>query len=306
VAPAPDQSEHPQARFRRLAESAAINVSEVVMKVVVKYFSSRMLSTNTPDQAADLYLEASKIPRSVTQGELAQQHISIGQLFPDTASSKTVILEAFDGGSPCLLKVTDEESLSHEMSVWEAIEAGGGASDHHLVPLKKLPFERQARVQVGNMPGGYNDRGEFSGGILMQKYQSTLARCKIPLSEEVLIRYGNQLLTAITKMHECGYCHMDIKPSNVFLWQGNCLLGDYGGASRPGEKVREHTHSYYPDGAGEEAKEETDFLLLAVTLLEMFGCVTSPPGPMTKDGIKSKVASVGNEKVKAFLGQLVV
>ena len=158
---APDQSEHPQARFRGLAESAAIDVSEVVMKVVVKYFSSRMLSTNTPDQAADLYLEASKIPRSVTQGELAQQHISIGQLFPDAASSKTVILEAFDGGSPCLLKVTDEESLNHEMSVWEAIEAVGGASDHHLVPLKRLPFERQARVEVGNMSGGYNDRGEF-------------------------------------------------------------------------------------------------------------------------------------------------
>jgi Protein kinase domain len=271
-----------------------------------------MLSTNTPEQAADLYAEASKIPRSVTQIELAQQHISIGQLFPDAASSKTVFLEVLDGGSPCLLKVADEESVNHEMSVWEAIKAGGGASDHHLVPLKRLPFERkrkrQARVQVGNMSGGYNDncRDEFSGGILMHKYQSTLARCKIPQTEEVLLRYGNQLLTAITKMHECGYCHMDIKPSNVFPWQGNCLLGDYGSATKHGEKVREHTQSYYPDGAGEEAKEETDFLLLAVTLLQMFGCVTSPPGPMTKDEIKSKVASVGNEKVKAFLGQLVV
>lgn len=68
-------------------------------------FSSGMPSTNTPDQAADLYREASKIPRSVTQVELAQQHISIGQLFPDAASSKTAILEAFDGGSRCPLKV---------------------------------------------------------------------------------------------------------------------------------------------------------------------------------------------------------
>jgi hypothetical protein len=124
VALAPDQSEHPQARFRRLAESAAIDVSVVVMKVVVKYFPSRMLSTNTPEQAADLHWEASKITRSVTQAELAQQHISIGQLFPDAATSKTVILETFGGSSPCLLKVTDEESLNHEMSVWEAIEGG--------------------------------------------------------------------------------------------------------------------------------------------------------------------------------------
>ena len=53
------------------------------------------------------------------------------------------------------------------------------------------------------------------------------------------------------------------------------------------------------------AKEETDFLLLTVTLLEMFGCVPSPPGPMTKDEIKLKVASVENENVKDFLGQLV-
>jgi hypothetical protein len=69
--------------------------------------------------------------------------------------------------------------------------------------------------------------------------------------------------------------------------------------------VREHTLSYYPSDAGSYAKKETDFMLLTVTLLEMFGSVTSPPGPMTAEEIKSKVASVGNERVKAFLEKLV-
>jgi hypothetical protein len=70
--------------------------------------------------------------------------------------------------------------------------------------------------------------------------------------------------------------------------------------------VREHTLSYYPSSdAGSYAKKETDFMLLTVTLLEMFGSVTSPPGPMTAEEIKSKVASVGNERVKDFLEQLV-
>jgi hypothetical protein len=108
-------------------------------------------------------------------------------------------------------------------------------------------------------------------------------------------------------MHQCGYCHMDIKPANVFLWQKNCMLGDYSGATKTGEPVREHTQSYYPSDAGSYAKKRDRLHAPYTTplLLEMFGFVTSPPGPMTAEEIKSKVASVGNERVKASLEQLV-
>jgi hypothetical protein len=298
---APDD---PQTRFRRLAERGSCKVTDVVMKSVLRHFASEMTVVNSADQAYDLYKRASLVPRSATQIVLKEKNISVGRIFGGTDTGKSIILEAFEDGKPCLLKITDTQSIAHEMSVWEAIRGNDG-DQQNLVPLRKLEFIDPAVVQVGNMSGGYNEmKGDFRAGILMRKFQSTLARCTIPLTEAVLLRYGEQLKTAITTMHEHGYCHMDIKPANVFLWEGNCFLGDYGGATKTGEPVREHTVSYYPSDAGNLAKKKTDFMLLTVLLLEMFGAVSSPPGPMTAEEIESKVASVEDEKVKAFLEQL--
>ena len=302
----PLRPEDHKTRFRRLAESAAINVTDAVMKSVVFHFASQMTVVTTAQEAADLYKRASRIPGSATEIELQEENISIGEICPGTDTSKSIILEAFEDGNPCLLKLTEKESIDHEMSVWEEINGSAGDTTH-LVPLKKLDFKKAPNVQVRNLSGGYTELpGDYRSGILMQKYQSTLSRCRIPLSEAVLLRYGEQLKTAISTMHECGYCHMDIKPSNIFISMGgNCHLGDYGGATRTGEVVREHTVSYYPSDAGRLAKKETDFMLLAVTLLEMFGSVPSPPGPMSGEEIKARVAVVGNETVSAFLRQFV-
>lgn len=290
------QEQDQQTRFRRLAESAAINIKDAVMKSVLFHFASQLSVVNTPEQAADLYRRASRIPRSATEIKLQEENISVAEIFGGTDTAKSIILEAFESGRPCLLKITDKESIRHEMSVWEAIVEMEKGSDHHLVPIRKLEFT-SAMAQVGNMAGGYTDAGEFRAGILMKKFQSTFSRCKIPLTEDVLLRFGRQLITAISALHECGYCHMDIKPANVFLWEEDCFLGDYGGATRIGEQVREYTLSYYPSDAGVYAKKETDFMLLAVTLLEMFGSVSSPPPGLSAEEIKSKVASLENENV---------
>ena len=295
----------PKTRFRRLAESAAINVTEPVMKNLVLHFASQMTVVTTAQEAADLYKRASRIPGSATEIELQEENISVGEICAGTDTSKSIILEAFEDGSPCLLKITERESIDHEISVWEAVNASS-RDTAHLVPLRKLEFKKTANVQVKNLARRYADLpGDYKAGILMQKYQSTLSRCKIPLTESVLLRYGEQLKAAICTMHECGYCHMDIKPSNIFLSGGNCYLGDYGGATRIGEVVREHTLSYYPSNADRFAKKETDFLLLAVTLLEMFGTIPSPPAPMTVEEITAAVIGVGNENVRVFLRQLV-
>lgn len=66
---------------------------------------------------------------------------------------------------------------------------------------------------------------------------------------------------------------MDIKPSNVLMFEKECFLGDYGAAVKIGEPIRERTIKYYPRDGDSEAKEETDMYLLAVTLLEMHGSI---------------------------------
>ena len=280
-------------------------VTDTVMKSVVFHFSSQMIVVNTPDQAADLYKRASRIPRSATEIMLKENNISVGGIFGGTDTSKSIILEAFEDGKPSLLKIAEKESVDHEFFVWETMKETSGGENSFLVPIRKLCFRSEAKVQAGNLSGGFNDVGRYDRGLLMRKYQSTLSRCTIPLTEQVLLRYGQQLQTAISTMHDNGYCHMDIKPANIFLWEEKCLLGDYGGATKIGEPVREHTMTYYPSNAGRHAKTETDYYLLAVTLLEMFECVDSPPGAMTMEEIKAKVDTVESDNVKAFLSQLV-
>eukprot|EP00977_Amphora_coffeiformis_P024306 scaffold15478_cov123-Amphora_coffeaeformis.AAC.4 len=191
------------------------------------------------------------------------------------------------------------------MHVWQVIVDNKKDAHHHLVPLRKLDFTG-AKGQVGNLAGGYTDMGEIRAGILMKKNSIHFVSLQdTPLTECVLLRLGSQLISAISALHECGYCHMDIKPANVFLWEDECFLGDYGGATRIGEQVRENTLSYYPSDAGVYAKKETDFMLLAVTLLEMFGSVSSPTTGLSLEEIKSKMASMENENLKAVLTELI-
>ena len=97
------------------------------------------------------------------------------------------------------------------------------------------------------------------------------------------------------------------KPANVFISGGaTCFLGDYGGATKVGEPVREHTVSYYPTDVGQYAKKETDYLLLIITLLETFGAIPSPPSPMSVAEVASKVANLDDDTVKTFLNDLLI
>jgi len=98
-------------------------------------------------------------------------------------------------------------------------------------------------------------------------------------------------------------CHLDIKPSNIFLFEEACYLGDCGAAVKTGDPIHERTIKYYPKDGDFEAKEETNSYLLAVTLLEMFG--TIPPASQrndsfTKQEIHDLIATVKSEEVRDF------
>lgn len=109
------------------------------------------------------------------------------------------------------------------------------------------------------MNGGFNmvkDLDCCVGRLMKQAYPSTLAACKIPLRDAVSLQMGRQLLEAVKAMHACVYCHMDIKPSNLFVWGKESFLGDYGDATLIGKSVRETTPQYYPSGNGETAQKK--------------------------------------------------
>lgn len=144
----------------------------------------------------------------------------------------------------------------------------------------------------------------------MTHYQGTLTQCKIPLTEEVLLHFGRQLLEAVRALHSAGCCHLDIKPANIFLLDArdnsvaDCFLGDYGAAVEIGNEIHERTVNYYPKDGSFVAEPITDmYLLAAVTLLEMFGSIpkASERYPTTKDEIRGAIDLVESDPVQKFL-----
>jgi serine/threonine protein kinase len=165
-------------------------------------------------------------------------------------------------------------------------------------------------LEIGDIfCGGSVEFPNTRSGVLMTHYQGTLTQCKIPLTEEVLLHFGRQLLKAVRALHNAGYCHLDIKPSNIFLLDArdtslaDCFLGDYGAAVKIGGDIHEKTVNYYPKDGSFVAERITDMYLLAVTLLEMFGSIpkASERDPMTKDEIRGAIDAVKSDAVQQFL-----
>ena len=301
----PQQNASLQAAFRSLLRECGIDIDEEVMKIIVKHFASRVALVDSAEEAKDLYLEAAMLPRSATKIALQEQDISVAELFRGSDPSKAILLHAHERGDPRILKIGTQGNTQHELQVWNAIATSTDQGQRsHLVPIRELKFQSAAIVHVGNSFGGSSAEPPVRGGILMKHYQGTLAQCKIPLTEEVLLRYGGYLKEAVSAMHIAGFCHLDIKPSNVFLFEKECFLGDYGASARTGEPIRERTTKYYPKDGDFEAKEETDMYLLAMTLMEMFG--TIPPASqrqnaLTKAEILRAVRAERNENVRNLL-----
>ena len=69
-------------------------------------------------------------------------------------------------------------------------------------------------------------------------------------------------------------------------------------SSKIGDPIRQGTVTYYLRDGSFDSQQATDFLLLAITLMEMYGTIESPQTAMTIEEIKNKIPSIENENVK--------
>jgi hypothetical protein len=291
-----------QAQFRQLLQKCNVTPSESVMAVILKQFASSAALVDSPEQACDLYYETALLPRSATKIVLGKKGISVADVFRGSDPSKAVLLHAHDG-APRFLKIAAEKSIRQEWDVFSAVTSSSSHDEQtFLVKVQLLEFE-SAEIELGDCRGGHSNHPQTRCGLLMKSFQGTLSQCRIPLAAETLLRYGKHLQKALSTLHKAGFCHLNVKPSNIFLFEEACFLGDYGAAVKIGDPIRERTTKYYPADGDFEAKEETDMYLLAVTLLEMFGTIpqASERSALSKEEIRETIASVGNAEVRIFL-----
>lgn len=290
-------------RFRSLLASKGITPSQPVMMQLVKNFASSVAIVSEADIAVALYYNASQIPRSATEIILKERGISVAQPFQASDPSKAILLHAFRDGFPMILKVSNATSVQHEADVISDMMNFDGCdlSEKHLCCIEIVEFESSS-IELTDTSGSISaPLNRVRQGLLMKHYQTTLAQCRIPLTADVLLRFGNQLKVAIAHMHKTGYCHLDIKPANIFLLERDCFLGDYGAATKIGDHVTEVTRTYYPNDMPARAETKTDFLLLAKTLMEMFGAIQSPVQSMSTAEIMKAVGNIKDQSVKDFL-----
>jgi serine/threonine protein kinase len=76
------------------------------------------------------------------------------------------------------------------------------------------------------------DRGSIthlSSGILMPHYPATLNEIPSPIRQEYALAVLQTMESTLRFVHEKGWIHGDVKPSNIFVdKEGEVWLGDYG------------------------------------------------------------------------------
>ena len=94
----------------------------------------------------------------------------------------------------------------------------------------------------------------------------------LPELARKVLKSGQAALRAI---HDAGWCHCDVKPTNILLPAGDTgepVLGDMGSCVRIGNKVCETSPTYHLDFPfNGQASPELDIVCLAATALEILG-----------------------------------
>jgi serine/threonine protein kinase len=103
-------------------------------------------------------------------------------------------------------------------------------------PDLRQRFEREARtISSLSHPNicalydiGYQDGTDY---LVMEYLEGeTLADrlMKGPLAQDLLLRYGIEVVSALEKAHKQGIVHRDLKPGNIMLTKGGAKLLDFG------------------------------------------------------------------------------
>jgi serine/threonine protein kinase len=89
--------------------------------------------------------------------------------------------------------------------------------------------------------------GHKVSGLLMPKYERSLAVDVFNLSLDILYSRAKTMEQAVAFIHSKGIVHMDIKPGNIFIDSaGNWYLGDFGSCTLEGSTILSTTEVYYP------------------------------------------------------------
>lgn len=154
-----------------------------------------------------------------------------------------VFLAADESGRHCCLKVQRStqagmlEALGATRTILREISGG-----EPFIPLRRWGTVLDGGILWEEMELADDAMtGEAYSPRLAETYTpQTLAgwvREQGPLETERLLAVGIGLARGVAALHAAGLFHRDIKPTNVLVYQGRFVLGDYGSVGSPGSSI---------------------------------------------------------------------
>ena len=144
----------------------------------------------------------------------------------------------------------------------------------------------------------------------MKIYPATVEQIPSPLQITSLLNLGKSIRKSLDIIHSNGYCHLDIKPSNIFATDDidpskRYVLGDFGSVAAMGQPAIGVSEAYFPKGEDKQASRSLDYLLLAITLLEKSALWSVSDGNLTREEVVAKINKIEDVELKFFLENLV-
>ena len=190
--------------------------------------STRLMAVSTATQAAALYLSAAAMPRSATRLSLSQDGLIIDgpMAMPPGHLSKSQFLFAFQSVAsgrlvPRVIKLFSSPNLAdRESGLWRDLGDEAASSLVALVPVTAIRIPRVSPRVAGLSP---------QGGLLMPIFSCTLSQIPDPVPPAFAHETVVQMSRVLYFLHDRGWWHGDVKPSNMFMDpDGAIFLGDYG------------------------------------------------------------------------------
>jgi serine/threonine protein kinase len=225
----------------------------------------------------ETYAQTEGLPNTQTAGQLnVEGYVLDGQLI----NGNDCLQICFKDGIPHLLKVCTAVEY-RRMSTWQNFLRNNNINQDENI----IPFEL-TEVRLKHF-------------AFMPLHPVTLEHLHV-LNFNVLNRVWSQLSSALKCFHAHGFCHMDIKPSNILISSsGNFIVADLGSVVHHGERSQS-TQAYLPKEMwdpiqirGPLASATVDWWMFAVTIYERV-CggdinATSPSYKSIKDSLVTNV-----------------
>lgn len=268
---------------------AGYTIDEETEYIIKTKYPSRLLIIDSLADALRLFEDANALPRNTTQIRLQENNnLLLSGEFQQSRASLLIRAFSTSSGEAKIVKFTKDASNEFQMFQKTGLTPQQSL-DYRLVPLETLIIDMHGK-----------------SAVVMPMLYCAIDLLKFPKQnkpENLLWNGFQDIMIAVSRLHEASIVHNDIKPANILVGaEGHWFLCDYGSCSRIGNRTSQtqigYTPRYIPTDFQERLTERFDYLLLIVTILDRFTAGDFTRSDFTLHGVYDGISEFAHVELK--------